>query len=500
MTDGREQVGRDTQTRPVETTVAASRATTATVTDAADPRSGSAPQLTAGLEPTGYQIRDVLGRGGSATVYRAHEARFDRDVALKILDVTTPGTRDLARFRRECRALGRLSAHPNIVDIFDAGTTPAGQPYLTMTLCGTSLADRLAHSGPLPVTTVASHLVRIADALHFSHSQGVVHRDVKPQNILLSARGVPILTDFGVALTDQSDAHTKTAAFTYQHVAPEVLNGETATARSDIYSLGSTAYQLISGQTPFRAPTITGLIDQILTQQPQPLVGPGMALCWPIIAQAMAKDPLLRQESAAVVADQLRALLPDLPHRVLLAPSRTPRALVRLSVASVAAGAVAVATLAPGWARDPEPEWELLTEGNAASPASISDGRVSMDGRHLGFTSSDPMVTDAVSGTPASYLRESGQRVCAVAVTRRGRGTVADTPRRRSDRTHGRRGATGEGTPRPVAGAASRRRRADSGVCPHRRVTRQRPFVECGDLAQRPVRCVPVDGHEPGRR
>jgi serine/threonine protein kinase len=141
----------------------------------------------------------VLARGGYATVYRAIQQSVAREVAVKIENRTLESERDQRRFLREARAAGRMSSHPHVVDLFDAGVTPDGHPFLIMELCEASYADRIKIM-PLRAGEVRDVGVKIADALADAHLLGVLHRDVKPANILLSRFGEPALADFGLAV------------------------------------------------------------------------------------------------------------------------------------------------------------------------------------------------------------------------------------------------------------------------------------------------------------
>ncbi|WP_157419222.1 serine/threonine-protein kinase, partial [Actinomadura formosensis] len=259
----------------------------------------------------GYRVLEQIGEGGFSVVYRAHQERLDRTVALKVLSVGTVDAAAMRRFQRECKITGRLSGHPNIVTVLDTGTTRAGRPYIAMEYFEHgALTDRLAKEGPLPVADVLRIGVKTAGALAATHETDVLHRDVKPQNVLLSRYGEPALADFGIArLVDSFDA-THTQAFTPHHAAPEVLEGRPPGIGADIYSLGSTLYQLLAGQPAFKGPPGEGialLMLRILHDPPPPIPRPDVPKpVADVIGRAMAKTPEQRYTTAVEFAQALQ--------------------------------------------------------------------------------------------------------------------------------------------------------------------------------------------------
>lgn len=211
--------------------------------------------------PEGYADLTRIDQGGFATVYRARDLRFDRTVALKVLRSDNLSSRQLRRFRAECLATGRASTHPNIVTVYDAGTTSGNRPWLAMEYCsGGSLAHKVATQGPLPIEDVISIGAGLCSALGAAHEAGILHRDVKPANVRLTSYGEPALADFGIASVAVADeTATETAAYTVVHAAPEILEGHEGTAAADIYSLGSTLYTLLAGHAPYATEASTGL-------------------------------------------------------------------------------------------------------------------------------------------------------------------------------------------------------------------------------------------------
>ncbi|MGP4023262.1 protein kinase domain-containing protein [Actinomadura sp. 3N407] len=265
----------------------------------------------------GYRVLEQVGEGGFSVVYRAHQEHLDRMVALKVLSIASVDDAAMRRFQRESKITGRLSGHPNIVTVLDTGTTRSGRPYIAMEYFEHgALTDRLAREGPLPFADVLRIGVKMAGALAATHETDVLHRDVKPQNVLLSRYGEPALADFGIArLVDTFDA-THTQAFTPHHAAPEVLEGRPPGVGSDIYSLGSTLYQLLAGQPAFKGPPGEGialLMLRILNDPPPPIPRPDVPQqVSDVIGRAMAKTPELRFATAVEFAQALQGVQAEL--------------------------------------------------------------------------------------------------------------------------------------------------------------------------------------------
>ena len=258
-----------------------------------------------------YDVQELIGRGGFGSVYRATDPAHGRDVAIKVLQGTL-GETERRRFDRERQAMGRLGSHSNIIPVHDSGYTEDGEAYLAMELAtGGSLQDRLDASGRMPWSAAATTMVAIASAVDAAHRAGVLHRDIKPDNILIDEYGTPKLTDFGIAsMANNSTATTSTSA-TIAHAAPEVLDGARSGEAADIYALGSTLHTLIAGTAPFYREgdhMIAAMIGRIATQPPpdlRPLGVPDAVAT--VIERSLAKTPAQRQASAAQLADELRA-------------------------------------------------------------------------------------------------------------------------------------------------------------------------------------------------
>ena len=269
-----------------------------------------------------YRIERLLGRGGMGAVYLAHEFALDRDVAIKVLppeQASTPQMRE--RFRREARTAARMS-HPHIVPLHTFGEV-SGLVYFVMGyIAGESLASRLKRQGPFPPEEARTLLVAICDALDYAHRQGVVHRDVKPDNILIDAvSGAPLLTDFGIAKPSLVDAQsTMTGGLTVAgqligtplYMSPEQALGlADVDGRSDLYSLGIVAYEMISGRRPFDTENPMDALTQRLTRDPKPL---GSAVpdlpsdLAPVVDRCLQRDVTKRWPDAKSLRE---ALLPS---------------------------------------------------------------------------------------------------------------------------------------------------------------------------------------------
>jgi eukaryotic-like serine/threonine-protein kinase len=271
-----------------------------------------------------YELVEQLGKGGMGVVYKARQGDIDRVVALKmILAGAYADPRDLARFRAEAAAVVRLN-HPNVITIFDFGKHE-GQPYFTMELAGGgSLADRLAAAAPVPAREAADLVRLLAGAVQAAHQQGVLHRDLKPGNIVFRADGTPLVTDFGLAkLLDADDGLTMTgtAEGTASYMSPEQASGKAGTVgpAADVYALGAILYELLCGRPPFKGANRAATLEQVRTAEParpsrvRPGVPPELeAVC----LKCLEKSPSRRYTSAAALADDLGRWLRGEPTQV----------------------------------------------------------------------------------------------------------------------------------------------------------------------------------------
>ena len=269
----------------------------------------------AGVEgvPTisGYSEFVPVARGGFGQVYKARQDRFDRVVAVKVLEIQSVDERAVARFERECRALGGLSWHPNVVAVYDSGLDHAGRPWLAMEfITGGSLADRLRTDGPLAWSEALAVGVLMCGALGTAHAAGVLHRDIKPDNLLVGRFDEVKLADFGIAAVEGAGATTTgNASFTVAHVAPEVLRNQKADERSDLYELASTLHTLIAGKPPFALPdaSIAAQLTEILTV-PAPRLEDVPDAFADLVLHTLAKEPDHRPSSAAELGAALQQI------------------------------------------------------------------------------------------------------------------------------------------------------------------------------------------------
>jgi serine/threonine protein kinase len=250
-----------------------------------------------------------MARGGYATVYRAMQESVGREVAVKVENRTLESDRDQRRFLREARAAGRMSSHPHVVDLFDAGVTLVGHPYLIMELCDGSYAERMKNA-PLSQVDVRDVGIKIADALADAHSLGVLHRDVKPANILYTRFGEPALADFGLAiLAETRDVSITLDVLTPAYAPPEMFRHASPAPAADVYGLCATLYALLRGKPPRWPddgnPSLVSLVDMF--QEPVPdLPGLQPELMW-LLRAGMDNDEHSRP-TAVEFRDALQAL------------------------------------------------------------------------------------------------------------------------------------------------------------------------------------------------
>jgi len=262
-----------------------------------------------------YRVIAQIGAGGMGVVYQAHDGRLQRDVALKLLPRHLKIDGNICqRFIAEARAASRLD-HPNICVIYDIGETPGGQLYMAMPYyTGETLAQRIAHA-PLSVQDALAIVIQVAEGLAAAHAKGIIHRDIKPANVMLTDAGGVKILDFGVAKIDGINlTSTGLSIGTIAYMAPEQLRGEKVDARADIWSLGATFYEMLTGQRVFAGDRMAEIMHTVLTpethtQRELPAAIP--PALHPIIGCTLDPDLRTRYASADALLADLRAVVPD---------------------------------------------------------------------------------------------------------------------------------------------------------------------------------------------
>lgn len=260
----------------------------------------------------GFDRIEFLGRGGSAQVFSARQLGLDRQVAIKVIAVTgDDGV--LRRFRREQRAMGKLTSTRGVVQVFDTGTTSQGNPYLVMEyIDGGSLADWIGDKGALPWGEACALMAKVARTVEQAHGVGVLHRDLKPANILLRSIDDPVVADFGIAQLGGSatGAYSTSINLTPAFSPPEAFETGEGTVAVDVYGLGATLWSLLAGATPFFGdgdpPSIGVLLRRVATEPAGDLRGSVPDQVCVAVERAMAKEPSDRFESAGELADALQ--------------------------------------------------------------------------------------------------------------------------------------------------------------------------------------------------
>lgn len=349
-----------------------------------------------------YELEELVGSGGMSTVYRARDRLLDRHVALKLLHAHYTGDDEsIERFRREARSVAQLS-HPNIVTVIDRGEDADRQYIVFEYVAGENLKELVGRTGALPVRRALELAATCADALAFAHAHGLVHRDVKPQNVLVDAEGDVKVTDFGIAHSlelDVSVTQTGTVMGTSTYLSPEQARGRTVTPASDVYSLAIVLWELLTGDVPFAGENFVAVALRHINEPPpdllalRPDVPPRLAA---LLGWALAKEPEQRIASMAAFAHELRTCLSELDGegradtlvgmRAVTPPPEPPRparrrhgrpmrvVLVALGLLAAAAVVVAVAVSRHGSPDTP------VASGSTESAAAPAGGAVSLSG------------------------------------------------------------------------------------------------------------------------
>src|SRR3974390_1157884 len=381
--------------------------------------------LTAGTILGQYEIRSPLGAGGMGEVYRAHDRRLDRDVAIKVLpEYLTSDPERLHRFEQEARATAALN-HPNILAVYQMATDN-GVSYLVEELLeGETLRERLRR-GPIPLRKTIDYAVHIAHGLAAAHDKGIVHRDLKPENVFLTKDGRGKILDFGLArLVPSRDASGQEATVTEKtepgvvlgtagYISPEQGGGKTVDHRTDIFAFGTILYEMVTGKQPFRKSTSADTMAAILNEEPSsisqvtPATPPGMQR---VVHRCLEKDPEQRFHSAHDLAFALEALSDSGSATPSSGHARLGEGASRRGIAIAAAGvSIAIAAALVLWWRQPPavPVVEAITQLTDDGEAKWIYDNLLTDGPRIyyneGTVGSLKIAQVAVTGGPTAII------------------------------------------------------------------------------------------------
>ncbi|WP_426504942.1 protein kinase domain-containing protein [Dactylosporangium sp. McL0621] len=335
-----------------------------------------------------YQLERHIAGGGMGDVWEGHDRVLGRTVAVKLLRAPTGEPEFVERFRAEARTMATIS-HPGVVDVYDFGDDPAAGVYLVMKyIDGESLARTLDRVERLSPEATMRMVAEAAEALHAAHEKGVMHRDVKPGNLLVRPDGSAVLTDFGIARSAAATHRTSTGLLlgTASYIAPERAGGQPATAQSDLYSLGIVAYLCVSGRLPFAGESLLQIALRQANDAPPPLPPDVPPAVREVVLRALAKEPAQRWSSGADMAAAARAAAEATRLEALPSvPDEKPQSR-KLLVAAAVVAIVAVAAVVLARGDDPKP------------PSVLADGTLPADAAGLNGVAAGP----GASSAPAS--------------------------------------------------------------------------------------------------
>ncbi|HEY8704097.1 MAG TPA: protein kinase [Gaiellaceae bacterium] len=390
-----------------------------------------------------YELEELIGTGGMSSVFRAHDRLLERKVALKVLHQHyTDDEEYVERFRREARAVATLS-HPNIVTVIDRGEHEGRQFIVFEYVEGGNLKQLIERRGAAPVSTALELAMQIARGLSFAHQQGLIHRDVKPQNVLMNGDGTAKVTDFGIARSldvKQGMTQTGTVLGTSDYIAPEQAQGQRVDEHTDVYSLGVVLYEMLLNEVPFPGENFVAIAMRHINEEPpsirdkRPDVPPRVEAA---VHRAMAKDPEARFQTMSDFCHELEACLAEVQGTQVNAPvaapprrARPPRRgispwpLVFALVALIAIGAVVAYLIVQGI-----PSWGVSGGGSGGgsgaaphlSAVTAYDPYGSPPGQENNANA--PKATDSNSGT---YWETEQYRSSFAALRKKGVGLVLD--------------------------------------------------------------------------
>jgi serine/threonine-protein kinase len=394
-----------------------------------------------------YELLELVGTGGMSSVYKAHDGLLERNVALKVLHPHFGDDEEyVERFRREARAVAQLS-HPNIVTVIDRGEDDGHQFIVFEFIDGENLKELVNRTGPLPARRAVELAIAIADGLAFAHQHGLVHRDVKPQNVLLNGDGEPKVTDFGIARSldvEHGVTQTGTVLGTSNYLSPEQASGKPVTPTTDVYSLGVVLYELLTADVPFPGENFVAVamkhlnepVPDILERRPDVPVRLAAA-----IEHALEKKPERRFASMGEFAAELRQCLADIgsfdAERTFIAPStvmresaphrartRRPRWPLYLLLGLIAAAAITAGALTLGGSNHPAKRSGAVT-GGVSVPLS---GIAGYDPQGTGGEH-DSYAARATDGNPSTFWYTEHYNSSAFGGLKDGVGLVLDAGR-----------------------------------------------------------------------